>query len=128
MYGAKGAAQRFDVSSKNAMTPMGYDTGKLSSGLYHSSAVDLSVFRHGDDFVVSGTRTQQKEFDEQLSKHLIVKHFVTLGPCTAPGKVTEVRILNRIVRWVEPQYGSDMTVLSTKLTHDMLSWSFTTLY
>ena len=69
MYGAKGAAQRFDVASKNAMTAMGYDTGEFSLCLYHSSAVDMSVFRHGDDFVVSGTRTQQKEFDEQLSKH-----------------------------------------------------------
>ena len=69
-------------------------------------AVDMSVFRHGDDFVVSGTRTQQKELEEQLSEHLIVKHLATLGPCTALGDVTEVRILNRIVRWVEPPNGS----------------------
>ena len=66
----------------------------------------MSVFRHGDDFVVSGTRTQQKKFEEQLSKHHIGKHFATLGPCTALGDVTEVRILNRIVRWVIPPYGS----------------------
>ena len=45
---------------------MGFDTGVFSPCLYHSSAVDTSVFRHGDDFVVSGTRTQQKQFEEQL--------------------------------------------------------------
>ena len=67
----------------------------------------MSVFRHGDDFVVSGTRAQQqKEFEEQLSKHLIVKHLATLEPCTALGDVTEVKILNRVVRWVKPPYGS----------------------
>ena len=106
MYGTKDAAQCFDVASKNAMTAMGYDTGNFSPCLYHSSAVDMSVFRHCDDFVVSGPRTQQKEFEEQLSKHLIVKHLAALGPCTALGDVTEVRILNRIVRWVKPPYGS----------------------
>ena len=41
-----------------------------------------------------------------MSKHLIVKHLATLGPCTALGDVTEVRILIRIVRWVKPPYGS----------------------
>ena len=88
------------------MIAMGYDTGKFSPCLYHSSAVAMSVFRHGDDFVVSGTRTQQKDFEEQLSKHLIVKHLATLGPCTALGDVTEVRILNSIVRWVKLPYSS----------------------
>ena len=63
----------------------------------------MSVFRH--DFVVSGTRTQQEEFEEQLSSHLIVKHLATLGPCTATGDVTEVRLLKRIVRWVKHPYG-----------------------
>ena len=98
-YGTKDAAQCFDVPSENTATAMGYDTGMFSPSLYHSSAVDLSVFRHGNDCVVSGTRIQQKEFEEQLSKHLIVKHLATLGPCTALGDVTEVRILNRTVRW-----------------------------
>ena len=42
----------FDVASENAMTAMGYDTGTFSPCLFHSSAVDMSVFRHGDDFVL----------------------------------------------------------------------------
>ena len=106
MYGTKDAAQCFDVASENTMTAMKFTTGTFSPCLYHSSASDMSVSTHGDDFVGSGTRTQQKEFEEQVSKHLIVKHFAPLGPCTALGDVTEVRILNRIVRWVKPPYGS----------------------
>ena len=78
----------------------------------------MSVFKHGDDFVVSGTRKQQREFEEKLYKHLIVKHLAKLEPCTALGHVTEVRILNRIVKWVRPHIDQDANVLSTKLTHD----------
>ena len=89
MYGTRDAAQCFEVASENAMTAMGYDTGKFSPCLYHSSAVDMYVFRRGDDFVVSGTRTQPKEFEEQLSKHFIVKHLATLGPCTAQSQDIE---------------------------------------
>ena len=106
LYGTEDAAQCFDVASENAMSAMGIRHGQVSLCLYHSSAVDMSVFRHGDDFVVSGTRTQLKEFEEQVSKKLIVKHLGTLGPCTALGDVTEVRILNKIVRWVKPLWGS----------------------
>ena len=89
MYGTKEAAHCFDVAREIAMTAMGYATDKFSLWLYHSSAVDMSVFRHGDDFVVSG-----------------IEELATLGPCTALGDVTEVKILNRIVRWVKPPYGS----------------------
>ena len=92
MYGTTDAAQCFDVA-----TAMGFDTGEVSPCLYHSSAADMPVLRHGDDFVVSGTRTQQREFEEQLSKHLIVKHFATLGPCTALGALTDVRTKSRVV-------------------------------
>ena len=106
MYGTKDAAQCIDFASENAMTVMGFDTGTFSPCPYHPSAADMSVFRHVDDIEVSGTRTQQKESEEQLSKHLIVRHLATLGPCTALGDVTEVRILNRIAKWVKPPYGS----------------------
>ena len=63
------------------------------------------MFRHGDDFVVFGTGTT-KEFEGQLSKHLTVQHFATLGSRKALEDATGVRILNRIVRWVKPPYGS----------------------
>ena len=105
MYGTKDAAQCFDVASETAMTAMGYDTGKFSPYDYDSSAVAMSVFRHGDDYVVSGTRTQQKEFEDN-SPNVSSSSILPLLPCTALGDVTEVRILNRIVRWVKPPYGS----------------------
>ena len=63
LYGTTDVAQCFDVSSENAMTAMRYGTGKFSICLYHSNAVAMSVFRQGDDFVVSGTGKQQKEIE-----------------------------------------------------------------
>ena len=75
MYGTKDAAQCFDVASDNPTTAMGYDTGKFSPFLCRSSAVAMSVFRHGDDFVVSGTRTQQtKSLRNNFPNISIVKH------------------------------------------------------
>ena len=106
MYGAKDAAQRFDVACEDAMTAMGFLTGVLPPCLYHSTESGVSVFRHGDDFVVLGTRQQQKEFQEQRIKHFGVKRFASLGPCGALGDVKEVRMLNRIVRWVKPLHGA----------------------
>ena len=64
-YGTKDAAQCFDVATETVLTAMGFDTGIFSPCPCHPSAADMSVFRHGDDFEVSGTRTQQKEFEEQ---------------------------------------------------------------
>ena len=69
------------------------------------SGCPVYMVRHGDDFVVSDTRTQHKEFEEQLSKHLIDKHLATLGPCTALGDVTHVRTPYRTARWVQPLEG-----------------------
>ena len=60
MCGTKDAAQCFDVASEKVMTAVGYGTGKCSACLCHSSAVTMCVFRHGDDFVLSGMKTQQR--------------------------------------------------------------------
>ena len=69
------ATQCIDVAGENAMTAMEFTTGSCSPCLYQSSVSENSVFRHGDDFVVPGTRPQQKDFEEQMSEHLIFKHF-----------------------------------------------------
>ena len=71
------------------------------------TAKNVAVFRHGDDFVVCGTRTQQAEFKSELGQYFIVIQLAILGPSPALGDVPEVRILNRLVRWVKPPYGSE---------------------
>ena len=97
MYGTKDAAQCFDLAVEEAMTTMGCKVGEFLPCLYHHPQTHVQVFRHGDDFVVLGSRQQQSDFYAQLSKHFIVKHLATLGPNSALGDSKEVRILNRIV-------------------------------
>ena len=106
MYGTKDAAQCFDVACENAMAKMGYTIGLFSPCLYLHKTENVAVFRDGDDFVVCGTRTQQAEFKSELGQYFIVKQLAILEPCPALGVVPEVRILNRLVRWVKPPYGS----------------------
>ena len=39
----------------------------------------MAVFRHGDDFVICGTRAQQAEFNSELGQHFIVKQLAILA-------------------------------------------------
>jgi len=105
MYGTKDAAQCFDNLVEGIMVKMGYNVGVFNPCLYHHPTKDIAVYRHGDDFVVCGTRRQILEFRDELGQHLIVKHLGTLGPQKARGDVQEVRCLNRIIRWVCPPFG-----------------------
>ena len=73
--------------------------------LYKHPVKDVSVLRHGDDFATLATRTQIAEFKEALSKHLLVKHIARPGPRPQLLDVSEVRFLNRVIRWVVPPFG-----------------------
>ena len=105
MYGTKDAAQCFDAVCEGVMTKLEFTTGIFNPCLYFRARDGVAVFRHGDDFVVHGTRSQIETFRAELSKHLLVKHLGNLGPSAALGDKTEVRMLNRILRWVDPPYG-----------------------
>ena len=71
----------------------------------HSKKVhDITVFRHGEDFAVLGTRSQIADSKEQMSRLLLVKHIATMGPRPQVHDSKEVRFLNRVLRWVVPPY------------------------
>ena len=78
MYGTKDAAQCFNVASENALTGMSFATDTFSSCLHHSSAADMSGFRHGDHFVVPGTRTQPKAGDKRAPADVMTSIELTL--------------------------------------------------
>ena len=102
MYGTKGAAQCFDSYCERTMEILDYNIGVFNPCLYKHPVKHVSVLRHGDDFATLATRTHIEEFKEHLSKHLLVKHFSTLGPLLDS---SEVRFLNRVIRWVVPPFG-----------------------
>ena len=80
MYGTKDTAQCFDSHCERTMEKI---------GLQHWSV----------------QRTQIAEFKEDLSKHLLAKHIATLGRRPQLLDVSEIRFLNRVIRWVVPQFG-----------------------
>ena len=79
---------------------MGCKVGLFSPCLCYSPATKVRSFRHGDDFVVLGSRAGVKNYSDELGKRLIVKVRGTLGPRRDLGDVQEIVVLNRIVRWV----------------------------
>ena len=65
--------------------------------------------RHGDDFIVLGTRAEQAAFLKDMNEKLniILKHVGTLGPDPQKGDVPEVRCLNRLLRFVNGPGGDE---------------------
>lgn len=53
------------------------------------------MLRHGDDFVVLSTRQPQKEFQEHVSKHLMVKHLATMDACASNTRRFHTEFLER---------------------------------
>ena len=100
MYGTKDAAQCFDSKASKSMDTIGYKPGVLNPCLYFAEQMESPAIRHGDDFVVLATREQQQTFEKDLGEHLLVKKVGVLGPCPELGDSSEVRCLNRLIRWV----------------------------
>ena len=70
------------------MVRLGYKVRTYSPCLYFHPTTEVRVLRHGDDFIVSGTRQQVKEFHAAVGRELLLKHVATLGPTPAWGDST----------------------------------------
>ena len=85
--------------SERTMEKLDYNIG-VQSVFVQTSCQRRQVLRHGDDFATLATRTQIAEFEEDLSKQILVEHIATLGPRPQLLDACEVRFLNRVIRWV----------------------------
>ena len=106
MYGSRDAGRCWDDFSDTAMKALTFKAGDFCPCVYYSEELDAPCWRHGDDFVVLATRTVLATFFESAQEHMILKHMGTLGPCKDVGDVSEVRCLNRLLRYVSPAYKS----------------------
>jgi len=100
MYGLRDAGQAFDIKVEKVMEDLGFTLGVFSPCCYHHVKWDLKVYRHGDDFVVLGSRRSLEIFFVEVNKHMIVKRRGVLGPDPSKGDVDEIICLNRIIRWI----------------------------
>ena len=92
------------------MKRMGYEPGAYSTCMYYSKKHDALCWRHGDDFVLLHTRDGHAEFLAEANKEMLLKDMGILGGL--PSDKKEVRVLNRIIRHVQPAFkGPDHSYL-----------------
>ena len=107
MYGTRDAGQCFDHKSETTMKDLGFTVGLCTPCIYHHPEKDAVCFRHGDDFVLLASRAVQDWFFEAVKEHLLMKRMGVLGPDASQGDVQEMRVLNRLIRYVQPLYKPD---------------------
>ena len=104
MYGTRDAAQCFDAYCEKSMSSLGFRVGEFSPCIYSHAERTLVCYRHGDDFVLLGSREDQLWFYKGLNEHMLCKHTGSLGPAKTKGDIQEIRCLNRLIRFVQPPY------------------------
>ena len=100
-YGTRDAGQGFEFKVRECFVKYDFDPGSFSTCVYRHKVKLLMYLVHGDDYVGLGTRSDLQWYHNQLQQHLIVKDRGTLGP--GPKDVRQIRILNRVVSYVEPK-------------------------
>jgi len=102
-YGLRDASQAFDAHLEEVLTSAGFVIGQHCPCLAHADGPAGSgrvhLFRHGDDIVAAGTEQGLKWLQRILEAKLLIKFRGILGPDPGAGHVSELSILNRLVRW-----------------------------
>ena len=104
-YGLRDAGQCFEIFCEDVMTKMGFKSGTVSPSIYFNPSRQAACVRHGDDFILLATRECHRWFQKTLLDHMLVKCLGILGPRADLGDVSEIRALNRILRYVSPGFG-----------------------
>ena len=82
---------------------MGFGIGTSSACVFIHKERSLATSVHGDDFATVGGKKDLDWFRSQLEKRYELKEAARLGPNKEDDK--EVKILNRIVRWIAEGIG-----------------------
>jgi len=99
MYGARDAAQNWEVAYSQFMETVGFKPGKASPCLFFHPERKIRVVVYGDDFTALAEESQLNWFKAKINENFETKHRARLGPESKDDKA--VRILNRIVTWTE---------------------------
>ncbi|CAK0843605.1 unnamed protein product [Prorocentrum cordatum] len=97
LYGTRDAGQNFELTTAETVIGAGCDQSAFSPCVYCHKDLQVSLFHHGDDFVLEGPRDGTESICEALKTKFIVKDRGALGP--APTDAKEITCLNRAMRW-----------------------------
>ena len=95
MYGTRDAAANWEEFSAGvARDTANFAIGKASPCLMWHASLRVRMFKHGDDFVLSGRRGKVQEARDLLKPHIELKEKGVLGSRADLGEVQQIRILN----------------------------------
>ena len=77
---------------------MGFTSGASSPCVFYHATRNLSIVVHGDDFSAIGVKSDLDWYEVDLAKSFEIKVKGRVGP---EGDCTEIKILNRILRYQE---------------------------
>ena len=96
MYGTRDGALNWSTEYSDTLLQSGYRQGQSNACLFHNEKLDVSILVHGDDFVAVGSDQGLEDAKATLQGKYKLK-VQTLG--NGPDCVSEVRILNKVVRY-----------------------------
>ena len=99
LYGTREAAKCWEKEYTKTLIELGFRKGRTNPCIFRHRTKDMTVFVHGDDFVVSGTEDDMKQVQELFCEKYITKVRGIVGP--DPSDMKAIVILNRILQWTE---------------------------
>ena len=106
MYGAKDAGQVCELCTHDFMVSREFQVGLFTPCVFHSEKKNQQVYAYGDNFVVKGSRSENKQFTADLKTEMLANVEGVLGPAPTQGDEQDVACLNKIFRYVRGQTGN----------------------
>ena len=107
LYGTRDAAQNWSEEYTRRLRELGFTVGNATPCNFVCEAKELHITVHGDDFTIVGPMDSLEWLNSTLEQIWDIKSEF-LGP-QKEGCKTEIRVLNRILRWTDQgvEYESD---------------------
>ena len=96
VYGTRDAGAIWEDCYADALVGLGFARGEANPCCFYHHERDIMVVVHGDDFTALGSCEDIAWYEDGLAAKFEIKRRGHIGE--GPGCVTEMRILNRIVR------------------------------
>ena len=98
MYGNRDAAANWEDFSMGVAVLVGFTAGVGNPCILNHEKLKVRMFKHGDDFILSGKRSNVQELTTKLMEHIALTDKGRLGWGPELGYLAEAKILNRIIR------------------------------
>ena len=117
MYGCRDAAANWEEFSTGTLKEIGFRPGVASPCLMWHEDWKVRLFKHGDDFVMAGTRNNLIRAREGIEKKIKMKCQGVLGLNKELGDLQAIRVLNRIISIDKDEVGNPYLAIEADNRH-----------